>query len=655
MCGIAGQFVFHSGRNGLDIAASTTTMVNRLSHRGPDDVGVWQDEVNGVCLAHRRLSILDLSPEGHQPMVSADGRYVMAFNGEVYNHVELRKEIEGGVASEHIQIKPNWRGHSDTEVMLAAISLWGVLEASKRFVGMFAFALWDRAERQLYLVRDRLGEKPLYYGWVGGTLLFGSELKALRAHPAWQGTLDRNALALYLQFNYIPAPLSIYEGVRKLEPGCIAKLGPATDQVEIQHFWSLRESIAAPRFTGTVEAAIEQTEQLLSQSVRQQMIADVPLGAFLSGGIDSSLIVALMQKQSAQPVRTFTIGFHETSYNEADHAAAVARHLGTAHTEFYVTPQDALDVIPLLPTLYDEPFADSSQIPTFLVAKLTKQHVTVSLSGDGGDEFFGGYNRYFWGQNIWNRIKILPLGARRMAAKTLCALPPQAWDRLFVVAGFALPKRLRYLAPGDKVHKLAALLGAKSANEVFLDLISLWKGEDMVLQSKPQLTTATDPSQWPDALNFTEFMMYLDARSYLPDDILVKVDRATMGVSLESRAPFLDHRVVDFAWSLPLDFKIHHGQGKWLLRQILYQHVPRELIDRPKMGFGIPIDRWLRGPLRDWAEALLDESRLRKDGYLNAGPIRQKWAEHLSGRRNWQYHLWGVLMFQAWLEREKEL
>ena len=648
MCGIAGQFVLNVSQSELNLAAITTTMVNRLSHRGPDDIGVWQEAAHGICLAHRRLSILDLSPEGHQPMVSADGRYVIAFNGEVYNHAELRQEIESG------EPKPGWRGHSDTEVMLAAISRWGVVEASRRFVGMFAFALWDRTARQLYLVRDRFGEKPLYYGWAGNTFLFGSELKALRAHPAWQGSLDRDALALFLLFNYIPAPFSIYAGVRKLEPGCLAKVGYAPNQLEVLPYWSLREAIAQPRFTGTVEAAIDQTERLLSQSVRQQMIADVPLGAFLSGGIDSSLIVALMQMQSARPVRTFTIGFHEAAYNEAEHAAAVARHLGTAHTEFYVTPQDALDVIPLLPAIYDEPFADSSQIPTFLVAKLTKQHVTVSLSGDGGDEFFGGYNRYFWGQNIWNRIRILPLGARRMLASALCALSPQGWHRLFAMAEFALPKRLRYMAPGDKAHKLAALLGARSANEVFLDLISLWKGEDVVLQGKPPITTVNDAAQWPESLGFTEFMMYLDARTYLPDDILVKVDRASMGVSLESRAPFLDHRVAEFAWSLPLDFKIREGQGKWLLRQILYKRVPRSLIERPKMGFGIPIDRWLRGPLRDWAEALLDEPGLRKDGYLNPVPIRRKWDEHLSGRRNWQYHLWGVLMFQAWLKLEKE-
>lgn len=651
MCGIAGQFVFRAGSRSIELAETTARMAGRLAYRGPDDMGLWQDDAAGICLVHRRLSILDLSPEGHQPMISADGRFVIVFNGEVYNHAALRREIEGAEAALGGQgVKGGWRGHSDTEAMLAAISRWGVLEATKRFVGMFAFALWDRAERALYLVRDRLGEKPLYYGWVDGVFLFASELKAFRVHPAWQGTLDRDALALYLQFNYIPAPFTIFEGIQKLEPGCIAKIGTA-GKADVQKYWDLRDVAAAPRSIISEQSALAQTEQILSQSIGQQMVADVPIGAFLSGGIDSSLIVALMQKQCSSPVRTFTIGFHEATFNEANYAAAVARHLGTAHTEFYVTPQDALDVISLLPSLYDEPFADSSQIPTYLVAKLTRQHVKVSLSGDGGDELFGGYNRYSWGRNIWDRVKGLPMPMRKAASQVLCAPSPQTWDRLFATFGRVLPLLMRYNAPGDKLHKLGKLVGAKSASEVYLDLISLWNGADLVPGSNPRRSAATDPSQWPAHLDFTEFMMYLDAKSYLPDDILVKVDRATMGVGLESRAPFLDHRLAEFAWSLPLDLKIRKGQGKWLLRQILYQYVPRQLIERPKMGFGVPIDRWLRGPLREWAEALLDESRLRKEGYLNPAPIRQKWAEHLSGQRNWQHHLWGVLMFQAWGEQ----
>lgn len=622
---------------------TTELMASRIFHRGPDDTGLWLDKTFGICLAHRRLSILDLSREGHQPMLSADGRFVMVFNGEIYNYTELRRELP----------EMAWRGHSDTEVMLAAISHWGLLKAVQRFVGMFAFALWDRREKQLYLVRDRAGEKPLYYGWVGSIFMFGSEIKALCAHPGWKAEIDRDALALYLQFNYIPAPFTIYRGIRKLEAGCIARIDPAQkgSQIEIQRYWSLQEVVSRPRRDISSALAIEQGEGILSQSIRDQMVADVSIGAFLSGGIDSSLVVALMQKQSARPVRTFTIGFHERAYNEADHAALVARHLGTEHTEFYVTPQDALDVIPLLPALYDEPFADSSQIPTYLLAQLTRQHVTVSLSGDGGDEFFGGYNRYFWGDNIWNRVKRVPLPVRKVSAQMLRVLSPESWDRVFSFMGPALPKRLRYSALGDKLHKLANLLGARQASEVFLDLISLWDGKAVVLGTQPSLTESRNPFLCQSGLDFTEYMMCMDALTYLPDDIMVKVDRATMGVGLESRTPFLDHRVMEFAWSLPLDLKICHGQGKWLLRQILYKHVPRELIERPKMGFGIPIDSWLRGPLRDWAEALLDESRLRREGYFVPGPIRQKWEEHLSGKRNWQYHLWGVLMFQAWRGR----
>lgn len=643
MCGVTGQIISPPGMSGGNLAETTALMARQLTHRGPDDTGMWQDETTGICLAHRRLSILDLSREGHQPMFSADGRFIMAFNGEIYNYAELRSDLP----------EVAWRGHSDTEVMLAAIAQWGLAKAVGRFVGMFAFALWDRLEKQLYLVRDRIGEKPLYYGWIGNIFMFGSELKALCAHPGWKAEVDRDALALYLQFNYIPAPFTIYRGIRKLEAGCIARIDPAQkdSQIEIQRYWSLQEVVSRPRRDISSALAIEQAEGILSQSIRDQMVADVSIGAFLSGGIDSSLVVALMQKQSARPVRTFTIGFHERAYNEANHAALVARHLGTEHTEFYVTPQDALDVIPLLPALYDEPFADSSQVPTYLLARLTRQHVTVSLSGDGGDEFFGGYNRYFWGDNIWNRVKRIPLPVRKVSAQMLRAFSPESWDRVFSLMGPALPKRLRYSALGDKLHKLANLLGVRQASEVFLELISLWDGKAVVLGTQPTLKESRNPLLCQSGLDFTEYMMCMDALTYLPDDIMVKVDRATMGVSLESRTPFLDHRVMEFAWSLPLDLKIRHGQGKWLLRQILYKHVPRELIERPKMGFGIPIDSWLRGPLRDWAEALLDESRLRREGYFVPGPIRQKWEEHLSGKRNWQYHLWGVLMFQAWRER----
>ena len=643
MCGIAGQLVFGSAYSARELTEITTNMVRQLTHRGPDDMGLWSDDTSRVYLAHRRLSILDMSIEGHQPMVSASGRYTIVFNGEIYNHAELRKELPD----------TPWRGHSDTEVMLAALSHWGVTAAVKRFVGMFAFALWDSLERQLYLVRDRMGEKPLYYGFVAGHFLFGSELKALRAHPRWAADVDRDALALYFKFNYVPAPLTIYQKISKLEPGCIARIdgSSATGRAEIQRYWSVRDASAVALNGGPSGGAIDQVEGALSRAVAGQMVADVPVGAFLSGGIDSSLIVALMQKQSIGQVRTFTIGFEDGAFNEAEHAKAVAAHLGTAHTEFYVSPRDALDVIPLLPTLFDEPFADSSQIPTYLVARLTREHVTVSLSGDGGDELFGGYNRYVWGKKLWDVIGRLPLPARRVAARLIRVISPRDWDRIFALFSVVVPPRLRFSTPGDKLYKLAQLLGARYAGEVYFDLISLWHGLELVVGAPGQSGIANNASRWPDDLALPEFMMYVDSQTYLPDDILTKVDRATMGVSLESRAPFLDHRVAELAATLPLDFKLREGQGKWILRQILYKHVPRDLIERPKMGFAIPIDSWLRGPLRDWAESLIGEARLRGEGYLDPEPIRKKWAEHLSGKRNWQNELWGVLMFQAWRER----
>ncbi|MBL1140655.1 MAG: asparagine synthase (glutamine-hydrolyzing) [Proteobacteria bacterium] len=656
MCGISGLLTKTPGV--IDISKSSEAMISTLAHRGPDDEGIWNDNTVGVSLAHRRLSILDLSPEGHQPMSSVNGRYIMVFNGEIYNYEKLRKELESTSSlQENICPDLKWRGHSDTEVMLAAIVKWGVEGAVKRFIGMFAFALWDREEKKLYLVRDRIGEKPLYYGWVGDVFLFGSELKALRAYPKWHSDIDRSVLARYLQFNYVPSPYSIYKGIKKLEPGCIAEISSdaVNNEINIRRYWSMDVGLGQSLQSIDDKTAIDNLEVLLSESVKRQMAADVPLGAFLSGGIDSSLIVALMQKQSLQPIKTFTIGFNEASFNEAEHALSVAKHLGTEHTELYVSPQDAMDVIPLLPALYDEPFADSSQIPTYLVSRMTRKHVTVSLSGDGGDEFFGGYNRYTWGQNIWDRIKLLPLPLRRAFASTLRAPSPHTWDKLFSIFKYMLPARYRYSSAGDKLHKLAKLLGAVSPNDIFIELISLWEEKSIVLGSEMKASTVTDQSQWSENLGFTEFMMYMDAKTYLPDDIMVKVDRAAMGVSLESRAPFLDHKVIEYACSLPLNLKIRNGQGKWLLRQILYKYVPQNLIERPKMGFGVPIDSWLRGPLRNWAEELLDENRMRSASYLNTTMVRNKWEEHLSGKRNWQYHLWGVLMFQSWLNVQNEI
>jgi asparagine synthase (glutamine-hydrolysing) len=646
MCGIAGLLTRTQPTESLEMAARH--MANAIGHRGPDDFGVWSDAGCGVAVAHRRLSIVDLSPAGHQPMTSHDGRFVVVFNGEVYNHMELRAELEGGGAA------PPWRGHSDTETLLAAIVAWGVEATLKRLVGMFAFALWDRSSRQLVLARDRLGEKPLYYGWQGDTFMFASELKALRVHPEFRPEVDRDVLSLYLRHNYVPAPYSIYKGIFKLAPGAFLTLCEADQRGVLPRltlYWRAFDAAIQPvrEFPDDV-AAVDELDNRLRRSIAGQMVADVPLGAFLSGGIDSSVVVALMAAQASRPVKTFTIGFHESSYNEAEQAHAVAAHLGCEHTELYVTPEQAMAVIPRLPSLYDEPFADSSQIPTFLVAQLARQHVTVSLSGDGGDELFSGYNRYLWASRIWQYCRVTPHALRASLAKAMTRPSPGAWNRLFDMARFAVPAGLRYANPGDKLHKLAEMLGAHSPEEVYLSLVSQWKRPADIVRGAVELPTVlTDSEQWPPLADFTSRMMYLDQMSYMPDDILVKVDRAAMGVSLETRVPMLDHRLVEFAWRLPMRMKIRNGQSKWLLRQVLYRYVPKELIERPKMGFGVPIDSWLRGPLKDWAEALLSRERLERDGYFNADPIRARWEEHLTGRRNWAYHIWTVLMFQAWL------
>lgn len=632
--------------------AIAQAMLNQIAHRGPDGSGFWCDSNIGLALAHRRLSIIDLSPAGSQPMHSSSGRFIVVFNGEVYNYKSLRTEIEKAGFC-------NWRGHSDTEVMLEAFEIWGVESTVKRMTGMFSIALWDRDKRALSLIRDRIGEKPLYYGKVGSSFLFGSELKALKQYPGWCGEIDRNSLTLFLRHNYIPAPYTIYKDICKLPPGTILTVGENSKTAWPQPitYWSAKniaEYGLANQFTGSDEQAVQKLDDLLKNAVCQQMEADVPLGAFLSGGIDSSTIVALMQAQSSRPVKTFTIGFHEKDYNEAEHAKAVAKHLGTDHTELYVKPADALGVIPKLPALYDEPFSDSSQIPTFLISQLTRQHVTVSLSGDAGDELFGGYNRYFMCRSIWEKASWMPAKFRSSFAKRLQAISPRAWNNLCRQVSPLLPQSMKYRAFGDKLHKLAEVLDVSDPMEMYQRLVSHWKmPQEIVFGGIEPPTCLTDRGRWINTNNFTQQMMYMDLVSYLPDDILVKVDRAAMGVSLETRVPFLDHRVVEFACQLPLSMKIRHGQGKWLLRQVLYKYVPQKLIERPKVGFGVPIDTWLRGPLREWAEELLDESRLKNDSYFNPKPIRQKWCEHLSGSRNWQYHLWDILMFQAWLEKEK--
>lgn len=645
MCGIAGFLASENSIQHFDAKRVLHQMADAIAHRGPDSDGYWVDHSAGIGLAHRRLAIVDLSPAGAQPMASDSGRYVLAFNGEVYNHLFLRNVLqsEGRVVSA-------WRGHSDTETLLAGFEAWGIEATLNKCIGMFAFALWDKHNRTLTLARDRLGEKPLYYGWQGQGMqeafLFGSELSALRCHPAFAGDINRDALALYMRHNCIGAVQSIYSGIKKLAPGHMLTVSFAASEPVVRTWWSgaavALQGVAQP-FMGSPDDAVEALDILLRDAVGQQMMADVPLGAFLSGGIDSSTVVALMQAQSSRPVQTFSIGFHEEGYNEAEHAKAVAKHLGTDHTELYVTPEQALAVIPKLPSLYSEPFADSSQIPTFLVSQLARQHVTVSLSGDAGDELFCGYNRYQMTAGLWGKLSRVPRPLRQLAAGLITSVPPAAWDKL----GAVLPLS----RVGDKLHKGAAVLGSRSVADLYRGLVSHWaEPASIVLGAKEPASVLNGAELSLQGLNDVERMMALDMLSYLPDDILAKVDRAAMGVSLETRVPFLDHRVVEFAWSLPLSYKLRDGVTKWPLRQVLYRYVPRELIERPKMGFGVPIDHWLRGPLRHWAEALLSESRLRQEGFFDPAPIRRKWTEHLSGQRNWQYLLWDVLMFQAWLE-----
>ena len=649
MCGFAG-FVGGEWGSGPEVVALLERMSRSIRHRGPDHSATWMDEAARVGLAHNRLAILDLSPAGNQPMTSATGRYVIAYNGEIYNHLAIRDELAG------MNRAPSWRGHSDTETLLAAIDAWGIRGALERSVGMFAFGLWDKSERSLTLARDRLGEKPLYYGRqrVGGPFLFGSELKALAEHPQFRRDVDRGALTLLLRYNYIPAPFSIYQGIRKLPAGTILTLRDDAEEPAIEEYWSgaaVAEAGIADPLDIADEEAVSALEERLERAIGRQMISDVPLGAFLSGGLDSSTVVALMRKLSDRPVKTFTIGFNEVGFNEAEHAKAVARHLGTEHTELYVTAAEARSVIPKLPDIYDEPFADASQIPTHLVSALARQHVKVSLSGDGGDELFGGYNRYLLTSQLWGKISAFPRPLRAVAARAMTAVPSAAWTRFGNAARGVLPQIAQVNRLGDKVHKGAPLLHSGSVAELYGGMLSLWRDPEAVVigaNEPPSHATGASPSY--SSLSEIERMMALDLLGYLPDDILVKVDRAAMAVSLETRVPFLDHEVVEFAWRLPFRQKIRGGQTKWILRQLLFRHVPKELIERPKMGFGVPLGEWLRGPLRSWAEALLDERRLRTEGYFRPEPIRRMWETHLKGLLDEQYRLWGILMFQSWLD-----
>jgi asparagine synthase (glutamine-hydrolysing) len=642
MCGLAGVLDVARASDAGELERVVRAMASTLRHRGPDDSGSWIDARSGVALGHRRLAVIDVSPAGHQPMTSRDGRYVLVFNGEIYNFAELGEELAG---KGH-----EFRGHSDTEVLLAAILEWGIQGAVERSNGMFAFAVWDRHDERLHLVRDRLGEKPVYFGTMGGFFLFGSELKALRAHPAFRAEIDRDALTLYLRHNCVPAPWSIYRDVRKLPPGCIATVDRSRPgEARLARYWSAVDvAVAGAADPARVSEtdAVDAVEELLADSVRRRMEADVPLGAFLSGGVDSSTVVALMQEHARTPVRTFTIGTTSSTFDEAHEARAVARHLGTDHTELLVTPSEAMDVIPRLPVLYDEPFADSSQIPTFLVSELARRHVTVSLSGDGGDDVFGGYNRYQAIPALWRRVGWLPTPVRRGLAGALRAVPPRAWDSVVR----PVPARVRPRIPAVKAAKIAEILEMDDVGAAYVRLTSHWSHPlDVVRDAHEPATVLTDRSTWPDFADMTTLMLCLDSITYLPDDVLVKLDRASMAVSLEARVPLLDHRLVELAARLPAELKFRRP-GKWVLRQVLYRHVPRQLVDRPKAGFGVPLGAWLRGPLRPWAEELLDGHRLEQEGYFDPRPIRAAWTEHVSGQRDWEYHLWDVLMFQAWLE-----
>lgn len=633
MCGIVGMWGRLPGKQDLIKGGC-----RRMRHRGPDSEGYWEDAEAGLALGHVRLAILDLTEAGHQPMLSACGRYVLVLNGEIYNHLELRATLQAQGSA------PAWRGHSDTETLLAAFAAWGMEKTLQAAVGMFALALWDRQERSLSITRDRMGEKPLYMGFVDGNFVFASELKALTAIPGFNHEPDRQALSLLLRHNYIPAPLSIYSQIKKLAPGSWITLGAVqlaqAALPEPQYYWSARQvAQQAGRQLLSFDsdgAAVDALEQVLTVAVKGQMISDVDLGAFLSGGIDSSVVAALMQKNNTQAVKTFSIGFDDPAYNEAEHAKAVAAHLGTQHTELYVSASDALAVVPGLAGLYDEPFADSSQIPTVLVTRMARRDVTVALSGDGGDELFGGYSRYFRAKGWWDKRESVPAALRG---------PMAAAARLGAgLLGAGLNR--------DRVEKLAEVLAAKHAGQFYQQFVSYWKDPaQAVIGGQMPATPFDEPS---DAGIF-ERMMLLDVLTYLPDDILVKVDRAAMASSLETRVPMIDHRVFEFSQRLPRNYKIRDGRGKWLLRQLLYRHVPQAMVDRPKKGFSVPLGAWLRGPLKDWAAALLDPARLSQQGLFHAQPIVRKWQEHQSGKRDWSTHLWSILMTQAWLDDNKEL
>jgi len=660
MCGITGAIITHRSLGREELQEQARRMGAAIVHRGPDSSGVWVDPDTGVLLAHQRLAILDLSPAGHQPMVSQSDRYVISYNGEVYNFAEIRRELGDEVT---------FRGTADTEVLLAAFDKWGIEAAVKRFVGMFAFALWDKKTRELHLVRDRLGIKPLYYGWTQGGFVFGSELKALRAFHGFNNRIDRKALASMFRFMGVPTPYSIYEGIYKLVPGTILTLPfdakpaehhplPKEDGGSARHlpqpYWranDVYERGQANPFSGTFDDAVEASLEVLQEAVRSRMVSDVPIGAFLSGGIDSSAVVALMCEQASQPIRTFTIGFESATYNEANHARAVADHLGTIHTEQILSAQDALNTVQRLPHLYCEPFFDYSQIPTLLLAETTRKHVTVALSGDGGDEVFCGYNRYLEAPRIWNRVHRIPRTLRKAGSAAINTVPIRWYERSFRTLSPILPKRLTARPAGITVGKVANVLSSSDLGDVYKRLVSCWGQPESLVLDTPECETIIDhPERWLSDAHPVRQMMHLDLVTYLTDDILVKVDRATMSPSLEARVPLLDHRMIELAATLPLDYLQHNGVSKRVLREVAYRHIPREILERPKQGFGMPIADWLKGPLKEWAGDLLHPDRLQADAYLNPDVVQKAWDEHQSGRCDHRLRLWGVLMFQAWLE-----
>lgn len=641
MCGLAGILSVNNWTR-EQLLGSLTHMCDAIAHRGPDDQGVWVDVLKNVALGHRRLSIVDLSEQGRQPMVSHCGRYVMVFNGEIYNNLELRQMLGN---------RP-WRGHSDTETILALVSDFGPIRMLDKLVGMFTIAVWDRELGNLTLARDRMGEKPLYYGRLeSGDFVFGSELHALRAHPCSQPSIDRNALALYMRYSVVPGEYSIYKGIYKLLPGSWMQVN-LQGEVTRGTYWDLRErafSSVRERTALNDSQALDELERLMGEAVSGQMVADVPLGAFLSGGVDSSAIVAMMRRQSGGKIRTFSIGFDEPGYNEAVHAKAIAKQLGTLHTELYVTGDDALAVVPKLTQIYDEPFADSSQIPTYLVAHLARQHVAVALSGDGGDELFAGYNRYLLATRAWQGVSRVPWALRKFLSAMLLSMAPHTIDVLSVPLQKLLRNAVRQGNVGDKLHKFArTVLLAHSSHEMYRSLVSQWEDPAAVVIGSDEPKSLIDEFNFAADFTAVDRMCLLDQLTYLPDDILVKVDRAAMSLGLETRVPMLDHRIVEFAWSLPMNQKFRDGKGKWLLRQLLYKYVPREMIERPKQGFAIPLEHWLRGPLKPWAEDLLSREALQVGGFFEAAQIRAKWTQHLSGQRNWQHQIWNVLIFQSW-------